>query len=115
MLLSLENAVLDLEYREHQVAAADFLESESQELQGSQPYASAVLAFIAQKIHKTENDPLPKIVKGLGADYFKNGALQAEDYSPELALELMKIAEQLRPDGGTIKRSIEKYLKIIGK
>lgn len=115
VLLSLEDAILDLKHAEHQVAAADFLQSESQELHESQPYASAIMAFIAQKIHATERDPLPTIVKRLGADYFKNGALQAENYSPELALELMKIAEHLRPDGATIKLSIAKYLKKLGK
>lgn len=115
VLLSLEDTVRDLEHREHQVAAADFLESESLELQDSQPHTSAILAFIAQKIRKTENDPLPRIVKRVGADYFKNGALQVEDFSPEMALELMSIAAQLRPEGATIKHSIDKYLKILDK
>ncbi|MFT4822471.1 MAG: hypothetical protein ACJASY_000137 [Halioglobus sp.] len=115
VLLCLEDAIRDLGNREHQLAAADFLMSESQELLESQPYASAILAFTARKIHATKHDPLTSIVKRLGADYFKNGALQAESYSFELALELMKIAEHLRPDGGTIKQSIAKYLKKLDK
>ncbi|MFK8047450.1 MAG: hypothetical protein AB8B81_03335 [Halioglobus sp.] len=115
VLFALEDAIRNLEHREHQVAAADFLESESRELETSQPRVSAVLAFIAHRIQENENDPLPVIVKRLGADYFKNGALQAESYSTELAMELMSIAKQLRPEGGTIQDSIERYRKKLAK
>lgn len=115
VLFALEEAIRGLQYREHQVAAADYLESESQELETLQPRVSAVMAFIAHRIQNNENDPLPTIVKRLGADYFKNGALQAEGYSTELAMELMSIAAQLRPDGGTIKDGIARYEKKLAK
>lgn len=114
VLMVLEDKIRQLADASHRTTAAEFLQEEALALEATDPNTSAIIAFIASKIHALENDPVPAILDRLGADYFKNGALQVEQYSPELALDLMSLAKHLRPDGKTINSSIDGYRKKLG-
>ncbi|MEH6570550.1 MAG: hypothetical protein V7709_15830 [Halioglobus sp.] len=111
VLYAVEEAIRALENDHHRIAAADFLLEESAQITPGNPTAGTILAFIAQKIKAVETNPAPLILERLGADYFKNSALAIENYSPELALELMSLAQHLRPGGKTVNKSILKYQK----
>ena len=111
VLYAVEEAIRALENDHHRIAAADFLLEESVQITPDNPSAGTILAFIAQKIKAVETDPAPLILERLGADYFKNSALAVENYSPELALELMSLAKRLRPEGISVNKSILKYQK----
>lgn len=111
VLYALEETIRALENDHHRIAAADFLLEESAQISLENPSAGTILAFIGEKIKAVETDPAPLILERLGADYFKNSALAVENYSSELALELMSLAQRLRPDGNTVNKSILKYQK----
>lgn len=109
VLYALEEAIRALENNDHRIVAADFLLEESEKITAENLPAATILAFIAQKIKAVKTDPAPLILERIGPDYFKNSAMAVEDYSPELALELMRLAQRLRPEGNTVNRSILKY------
>jgi hypothetical protein len=107
-LVSLERAIRRLE-KNLQVAAADFLVQEADSLQQSRPETAGILRHIAWSLSNIETDPARGLLESLGADYFKFAALQAEKRNPELALNLMSIASELRPGADFIGSQIEKY------
>lgn len=108
-----EEAIRGLENDNHRIAAANFLLEEAEQIAPENVSGATILAFIAQKLKAVKTDPAPLILERLGPDYFKNSALAAERYSPALALELMRLAQRLRPEGNTVNKSILKYQKTL--
>jgi len=96
-------------------AAIDLLLEETHELEGSRPKTTGGprprLARNQQNI-KTESAQV--VLESLGADYFKFAALQVEDVSPELALNLMNLARELRPGAEFIESRLIKYESKLG-
>ncbi len=104
-LLCLEDAVCRLESKELRDAAASHLEEEA--LRVDSPETAAVLRFVSHRIKATHNQPMLYLLDQLGADYFKFAALQLGKESPALALSLMSLAQNLRPDAKFINEQVE--------
>ena len=70
-----------------------------------------MLEFIAHKVDVSQDPPTELILEKLGADYFKYAALQVERGSVDMALWLMLMARQLRPQAEFINERVEHYRK----
>jgi len=105
----LESAINLLENLKLREVARDFLLAEAARLKTSAPGTSAVLDFIAHKVDLRQELTTGLILEKLGADYFKYAALQVERGSDDMALWLMLIAQQLRPQAAFINERVEHY------
>ncbi|MEE4143488.1 MAG: hypothetical protein V2I26_01700 [Halieaceae bacterium] len=110
-LLALQSAINLLDKPEFREVAKGFLRDEATRLRGSAPDTSAVLEFIAQKVDVSQDPPTELILQKVGADYFKYAALQMEPVSADMALWLMLLAQQLRPQAEFISERVEHYRK----
>ena len=108
-LMALESAINLLENLKLREVARDFLLAEAARLKTSAPGTSAVLDFIAHKVDLKQELTTGLILEKLGADYFKYAALQVERGSDDMALWLMLIAQQLRPQAAFINERVEHY------
>jgi hypothetical protein len=108
-LIALESAINLLENLKFREVARDFLLQEATRLKTSAPGTSAILEFIAHKVDVTQDLPTGLLLEKLGADYFKYAALQVERGSADMALWLMLLARQLRPEAEFINERVEHY------
>ena len=108
-LMALQSAINLLDNPTLRQTAKSFLLDESAHLKMSAPGTSAVLDFIACKVDVSQDPPPELILHKLGADYFKYAALQVEPVSSDMALWLMLIAQQLRPQAEFINERVEHY------
>ena len=110
-LLALESAINLLENLKLREVARDFLLEEAARLKSPEPGTSAVLEFIGRKVDVSQDLPTGLLLEKLGADYFKYAALQVERASDDMALWLMLLARQLRPEAEFINERVEHYRK----
>jgi hypothetical protein len=108
-LMALQSSINLLDNPALRQAAKGFLLHESAQLKLSAPDISAVLDFIARRVDVSQAPPTELILHKLGADYFKYAALQVEPVSSDMALWLMLIAQQLRPQAEFINERFEHY------
>lgn len=114
-LYALEDAVRKLPHPEFHEVIVKFLNDEAADMASSRPETAILLKFIASKI-ASHTEPSPEIfLEKLGADYFKFAALQVEQNSPEMALDLMSVALHLRPKAEFMIEKIERYKKRAAK
>jgi len=110
-LMALESAINLLENLKLREVARDFLLEEAERLKSSETGTSAILEFIANKVDVSQDLPTGLLLEKLGADYFKYAALQVERGSADMALWLMLLARQLRPEAEFINERVEHYRK----
>ncbi len=110
-MMALQSSINLLENPKLREVAKGFLLDEAARLRILAPGTSAVLEFIAQKVDVSQDPPTELILEKLGADYFKYAALQVERGSADMALWLMLMARQLRPQAEFINERVEHYRK----
>jgi hypothetical protein len=113
-LMELEAAASKLENPLFRVAIADYLEGEAAILDAEDAATAAVLGFVAARVRAQGETPPALLLEQLGADYFKYAALQLERVSPEMALQLMSLAQQLRPGAEFINERVQHYRDKLG-
>ncbi len=114
-LRALEQAVRGLDNSELRSAAIAYLADEARALASTRADTSAVLAFIVDRLRNVPDNPADRVLEQLGADYFKFAALQVERASPQMALQLMTLAAQLRPGPNFIAERVQKYRRDLGE
>ena len=90
-------------------AAVDTLVHEADRLSSEQVETAAVMRYIARNVLDAPDRTTEAILHALGPDYFRHAALQVEEHTTELALLLMEMAQQLRPEGDFISERIQLY------
>ncbi len=113
-LLALEEALARLENADLRNAAVEQLVAEAEGLAESEPVKSSILQFVAQRAAQIEDPSTQNLLEQIGADYFKFAALQLGPESPKLALQLMSLAQKLRPGAPFIEERIAHYRKKLG-
>ena len=87
-------------------AALDFLDEEAGRLEGTRRDTATILRFIARRIREIAAYPPPPVLREIGPAYFKAGATQVRQYSPELSLRLLRVVQMLQPDREEISKRI---------
>lgn len=111
-LAVLEYQIRDLEEPLLREAATDFLEQEAGRLAPEQSESATILRFIVRRLREAKRPPPSQRLRDLGLDYFRAGAQQVRAYSPELAIKLLRVALEIRPDARDIAKRLEEWEKL---
>ena len=107
-LACLESSIRDLDEPALREAAADFLESEAEGLPASRADTRTIMQFIVRQLRESQRPP-PRKLQELGADYFLAGAQQAKVHSPELAVRLLELAHEIKPESAAIAERLRQW------
>jgi hypothetical protein len=108
-LAVLEYQIRDLEEPLLREAATDFLEQEAQRLAPLRSETATILRFIVRRLREVDRPPPSQRLRDLGLDYFRAGAQQVRAYSPELAIKLLRVALEIKPDARDIAKRLEEW------
>jgi hypothetical protein len=105
-LAELEGRIRELPLPELKSAALDFLDEEAGRLEDTRRDTATILRFIVRRLREIAAYPPPPVLREIGPAYFKAGATQVRQYSPELSLRLLRVVQMLQPDREEISKKI---------
>jgi hypothetical protein len=66
------------------------------------------MKFIIRQLREARRQP-PRKLRDLGAEYFINAAQQARLHSPELAVRLLAVAQEINPDSDSLAQRLRQW------